>query len=118
MSAYLIAFLIMFGASIVVVAAALTPLVLRGIALARRSRKLSEHPTLVAIREAQAVAEKFRGLQVPLQEIKERSVRIAQVSAELIATSALLRLQVDRISFATRLLLQTLVPTLRGSLAD
>jgi len=117
-NAYLISFLVMSGVSLAIIAVTLIPFAMRiGVAV-RRVRTLTQHPTLVALREVQALAERMREIQAPLDDIRERSARIAEASAQLLASSGMLRLQVDRISFATRLMLQTFVPRLRGSMAD
>ena len=118
MSAYAIAFLSMLGASLLVVSATAAMAARPVFALQRRARAFEQHPTLVALRESAALGDKLRGLQGSLVEIRARSARIAEATADLIATSGMLRLQVDRISFATRLLLGTFVPTLRGSMSD
>jgi hypothetical protein len=108
----------MSGASFAIIAAALIPLAMRVNVVVGRVRALMEHPTLVAFRETQALGERMRAIQAPLEEIRARSARIAEVSAQLLASSGMLRLQVDRISFATRLMLETFVPRLRGSMVD
>ena len=118
MTAYLIAFLSSLAVALIVLGVSGCGVLRRALLLRRRSKNLQRHPTLVALRAASTVGDRLDGLQPRLEEIRARSERIAAAITELIGTSAVLRLQVDRISFATRLLLETFVPTLRGSMAD
>jgi len=118
MNVYVIAFFSMAAAAIVVVGVSAFSVLRRALSLRRRAKELQGHPTVIAFRAAHTLAEPLRGLPQRLQEISKRVERIAAAATELIGTSAVLRLQVDRIGFATRLLLETFVPTLRGSMAD
>ena len=118
MSIFLIAFLASLAMALVVLGVSGAAVFRRVLLLHRRSKRLQRHPTLIALRAARTVGGKLDGLQPRLEEIGARWERIAASTAELMGTSALLRLQVDRIGFATRLLLDTFVPTLRGSMAD
>jgi hypothetical protein len=117
-SVYLIAFLAMLAAAIAVVGVSAFSVLRRALVLRRRSKGLQRHPTVIALRAARTLAEPLQGLPQRLSEISERVERIVDATTELIGTSAVLRLQVDRVGFATRLLLETFVPTLRGSMAD
>jgi hypothetical protein len=108
----------MLAAAIVVVGVSAFSVLRRALVLRRRSKELQGHPTVIALRAANTLAEPLQGLPKRLQEISERVERIVEAATELIGTSAVLRLQVDRVGFATRLLLETFVPTLRGSMAD
>lgn len=87
-------------------------------ALRRRVNALQTHPTLLALKAAQAIQASLAGVPDEIAAIRARSLRIAGSMAELLSASALLQLSVDRVSFATTLLLKTFVPTLRGSMAD
>lgn len=118
MSVYLIAFFSMLAAAIIVVGVSAFGAVRRTLAVRRRAKELQVHPTVIALRAAPAVAERLQGLPERLEEISARVERIGIATTELSGTSAVLRLQVDRVGFATRLLLETFVPTLRGSMAD
>lgn len=114
----MVGFLAMLVVAFVLLAATAVPLFLRARALQRRLQTLKEHPTLRALRKAQTLADRLHDLPATLAAIRARSTRIAEAVAELLAASAVLDLEVDRVSFATKLLLQTFVPTLRGSMAD
>ncbi len=118
MSVYLIAFLGMLAVAIFVVGVSAFGALRRVLVLRRRAKELQGHPALIALRAAPTVAERLKGLPERLAEITARAERIGIATTELIGTSAVLRLQVDRVGFATRLLLETFVPTLRGSMAD
>ncbi len=118
MSPFLIAFLVMLAIAIVVIAVSGISLLLRLLAVQRAVKALQQHPTVVALRQAEAAAQLMREMQAKIATIHQRGARIAEASASLAATSALYRLDVDRMSFATKLLLATIVPTLRGSMAD
>mgnify|MGYP001286682756 FL=1 len=118
MSVYLIAFLSMLAAAVIIVGVSALSVLRRALVLRRRSKELQGHPTVIALRAAHALGEPLQGLPQRLQEISERVERIVVAATELIGTSAVLRLQVDRVGFATQLLLETFVPTLRGSMAD
>jgi len=118
MSVYLIAFLGILAAAIVVIGVSALSVLRRALALRRRSKELQGHPTLIALRAAHSVADRLHELPQRIEEIGARVERITVAATELIGTSALLRLQVDRVGFATQLLLETFVPTLRGSMAD
>ena len=118
MNAYFIAFLAMVVASLAVLGATGIPVLRRALATQRRMRALQDHPTLLALLQAQNAQSVVTDVQAKVEMIRSRSVRIGEAIGELLATSALLRLQVDRVSFATKLLLQTFVPTLRGSMSD
>jgi hypothetical protein len=85
--------------------------------LLRRVAALERHPTLVAMRGFAGVQAKLDPLRSTVEAIRERSGQIGADIASIMESSAVLRLQVGRVSFATVLLLQTLVPTLRGSLS-
>ena len=118
MTAYLIAFLASLTVALILLGVSGFGVLQGALVVRRRSRSLQRHPTLVALRAARQVGDKMHSLQPRLEEIRARSERIGAATAELLETSAALRLQVDRIGFATRLLLETFVPTLRGSMAD
>jgi hypothetical protein len=118
MSAFLIAFLAMAGASLVVLAVTGIPVLGRLLVLRKRSKALQTHRTLIALRSAQRLSTTMQGMPARLDAISERSERIGEAVGALLASSAMLRLQVDRVSFATRLFLETFVPTLRGSMVD
>ncbi|MDQ6766679.1 MAG: hypothetical protein M3Z41_02625 [Candidatus Eremiobacteraeota bacterium] len=118
MNAYLVSFLAMLAVAFMLLAAAAISVFLRARALQRRVQTLKEHPTLGALRKAQTLADRLHDLPATVAAIRARSTHIAEAVAELLATSAVLDLEVDRVSFATKLLLQTFVPTLRGSMAD
>jgi hypothetical protein len=118
MSTFLIAFLAMAGALLVVLLATGIPVLRRMLALRKRSKALQTHRTLVALRSVQGLGTTMQGMPARLDGISARSERIAESVGALLASSAMLRLQVDRVSFATRLFLETFVPTLRGSMAD
>ena len=118
MSAIAIASVVMLAVSLILILASGVPVAIRAQRAQRRARKLGQHPTLIALRSLETSMEQLRGLQPRIEEIRARSARIAQDAVELAATSGALGLQVDRVAFATRLLLSTFVPTLRGSMAD
>ncbi len=118
MSAFAIACVSMVAAALVTVLATGVALALRIKRLQQHATTLQHHPTVTALRALAGVQNRLRDLSRTLDEIKSRCRRIGEETAEVAAASALLRLQVERVSFATRLLLDTLVPTLRGSLAD
>jgi hypothetical protein len=86
--------------------------------LERRVRALQTHPALLALRQAQSISEQVQRLQAPMSEIRARLRRIAERLAEMGEAAALMDLDVGRMTFATRMLLETFVPTLRGSMAD
>jgi hypothetical protein len=118
MSVYAATFLGLLGAAVVIIAVS-SFVVLRA---TLRSKRLSEavaaHPTLLALRRAQAIGAQMSALRPQAALIRTRCQRIAESYAQIAAVSALLGLEVDRVSFATRLLLGIIVPTLRGSMAD
>lgn len=118
MSIYAAICLGMLAVALVIVAVTAMP-VLRKLQANRRGLAVIQtHPTLVALRQAQAIGDRVSGLKTSVDEIRARTLRIAQSAARIVSASAQLQLEVDRVSFATRLMLQTFVPTLRGSMAD
>lgn len=118
MSAFAIAFVVMLIVSIVAIAAAAVYVAIRIRRLAGRIQSLQEHPTIVSARGFQAVAARADALRSKVEPFKERWDLISSDIAALMEASAAFRLHVGRASFATGLLLQTFVPTLRGSMSD
>ena len=118
MSAYALAGLIMIAVSIIIVLATGLTAGMRMLRLLRRSQALAKHPTLVAARDFSAIQDRFDAIRASAETIKARREMIGADIAALMEASAALRLQVDRVGFATVLLLQTFVPTLRGSMSD
>ncbi len=118
MNPFLIALLAMIAVALIVAGVGAIQLLRSVLAISRHSKALQQHPTLVALRSLEATKQRFTDLPAKIQEIRARCADIGQIMAELAATSTLLQLQVDRISFATELLLKTFVPTLRGSMSD
>jgi hypothetical protein len=105
-------------AAIVIVAVSAFGVLRATLRTKRLSDAVAAHPTLATLRRAQAISAQLSGLQAQVAQIRARSSRIAESAAQLTAVSAIFGLEVDRISFATRLLLGTFIPTLRGSMAD
>jgi hypothetical protein len=118
MSPYLVAFLAMLGGAAIVLLATVLPAALRVRRLLRRIAALERHPTMVAMRDVRDVQAKLDPVRSCLDAIRGRSDQIGADIAAIMESSASLRLQVGRVSFATVLLLQTFVPTLRGSMSD
>jgi len=83
-----------------------------------RTRLLREHPLLKELRSTSEITDKLQRASRSMTTIRDRGAAIATAAASIAASSAVLRLEVGRVSFATRLLLETLVPSLRGIMAD
>jgi hypothetical protein len=115
---YLAIFLGMSAAAVVIVLAAAIILLRTALRTKRASDAIQAHPTIVALKGAQAIGDQLRGLGDQVARIRVQGMHIAQSMAQISAAAALLDLEVDRVSFATRLLLKTFIPTLRGSMAD
>ncbi|MBV8263430.1 MAG: hypothetical protein JOY87_06385 [Candidatus Eremiobacteraeota bacterium] len=118
MSPYAIAGLVMIASAILIVLVTGLIAAVRTLRLMRRAQALAKHPTLVAAQGFSAVQARLEVVRSKAEAIKARRATIAADIAELMESSAALRLQVDRVGFATVLLLQTFVPTLRGSMSD
>jgi type III secretory pathway component EscR len=118
MNPFLIALLAMIAVALIVAGVGAVALLRSVLAISRHAKALQQHPTVVALRSLEATKQRFTDLPAKVQEIRARCADISQIIGELMATSTLLQLQVDRVGFATELLLKTLVPTLRGSMSD
>lgn len=91
---------------------------LRATRLAKRVHALESHPTLVVLRSAGNARDRLHGVGQEIAASRERLRRIGTSLAQIAASAALLDLSIDRVAFATRLFLQTFLPTLRGSMRD
>jgi hypothetical protein len=109
-------FLVVLALALITVAALIA--VLRVRRFIARTRALREHPVLTQLRSMSEITDKLQRVGQSMTAIKDRTAAIAEATASIAASSAVLRLEVGRVSFATRLLLETLVPTLRGVMAD
>ena len=118
MNIYFAIFLALLAAAFVVVVVGAVVLLRTALRAKRASEAISVHPTIVALSSAQAIGEQLSGLGDQVAQIRIRAMHIGESAARISAVSALLDLEVDRVSFATRLLLKTCIPTLRGSMAD
>jgi len=109
---------VMFGVSFLGLAIAGISLIVRLSNLNRRLQAAQNHPTLRAIRAAQGLDTRINAVRSRAEAVAARSARVREATEQIVDTYSLYGLQVERISFATRLLLQTFVPTLRGSMSD
>jgi hypothetical protein len=90
---------------------------LRATALARRARRLNAHPVLPTLQRLANESARFQTIFAGKSFLVERFRQIGADVAAIAAAGALMDLNVNRIAFATELLLRTFVPTLRGSMA-
>ncbi len=118
MNIYFSIFLGMLAAAFVIVMVGAVVLLRTALRTKRASDAIQAHPTVIALQSAQAIGDRLSGLGDQVAKIRIQAAHIMESAAQISAVAALLDLEVDRVSFATRLLLKTCIPTLRGSMAD
>lgn len=110
--------LIAFALSLALVGVGAIVTGLRISALNKRARRLESHPTLAAGRRFSSVAARFSGVGERFAIAGDRLARIGESSAQIASAAAVLGLNVDRVAFATRLLLSTFMPAMAGVMAE
>jgi hypothetical protein len=91
---------------------------LRAVALVKRAKALEVHPSVRALNSLGNEAASLGVAASKLGAMQNRFDDIADHVAEIAAAAAMMNLSIDRVAFATRLLLQTFVPTLAGIVSD
>jgi hypothetical protein len=96
-------------ASIIFVLLATLVLALRAARLRKRARAIVQHPTVLALREFDEQAANLNNAVSQLQGLGGRFATIASSMVQLSAAVGSLDFNIDRIAFATRLVLRTAI---------
>jgi hypothetical protein len=93
------------AASLVFILAAMLALGLRAARIAQRARRLREHPVALALPRFEAAAQELGAAAARLATMRQRFEDLARSARRLSAAAGSLDLSVDRLAFATRLVL-------------
>jgi hypothetical protein len=104
-SVEILAGLCAMAASLVFILAALLLLGLRGARIAQRAGRLREHPVALALPRFEAAAQELGAAAARLATMPQRFDDIARSARRLSAAVGSLDLNLDRLAFATRLVL-------------
>lgn len=102
--------------SVVFIAAGTIVLALKSAAIGRRTLLIESHPTILALRHAGVISASLAHVPGRIQQSVQRFAKIANSLASIGSSAAVVSLNIERVAFATRMLLQTFVPTLRGAM--